>query len=129
MGTPVYMPPEQATGDLAAVDQRSDIYSLGAILYELLTLQAPVEKDGGHPAILMRVAQGEIVPPEQRTPQRVKAGKLPRELAAIAMKALAKEKPYRYANVEALRLDIERFQEGRSVSAKDDTFRELVGPE
>ena len=66
LGTPVYMPPEQATGNVEAIDQRSDIYSLGAILYEMLTLQPPVDKEGGYLAILMRVMQGEIVPPEQR---------------------------------------------------------------
>ena len=51
---------------------------------------------------------------------------MPSELSAIAMKALAKNPQDRYPNVEALRQDIERFQEGRSVSAKEDTFREVV---
>jgi hypothetical protein len=126
VGTPVYMPPEQATGDAEAIDHRSDIYSLGAILYELLTLQAPIEKDGGHLAVLLRVAHGEIVPPEQRNPQRARAGKVPRELAAIAMKAMARDKQDRYPNVEALRKDIEWYQQGRSVSAKEDTRREMI---
>jgi serine/threonine protein kinase len=124
LGTPVYMPPEQATGQIDAIDARSDIYSLGAILYEMLTLQPPVDRDGGYLAILMRVTQGDIVPAEQRNPSR--AGKVPRELSAVAMKALAKDKVKRYPTVEALRQDIERFQEGRSVSAKEDTVREAV---
>jgi serine/threonine protein kinase len=130
VGTPAYMPPEQAMGKVTAVDPRSDVYSLGAILYEMLTLQPPVNKEGGYLAILMRVSQGEIMPPEQRAPQRVKAGKVPRELAAVAMKALAKDPAARYPTVEALRQDIERFLEGRSVSAKDDStwevFKKLV---
>jgi serine/threonine protein kinase len=126
LGTPVYMPPEQATGHVQSVDPRSDLYSLGAILYEMLALQPPIDKEGGYLAILMRVAQGEIVPPEQRNPQRARAGKVPRELSAIAMKALAKEPSNRYANVEALRRDIERYQEGRSVSAKEDSKREML---
>lgn len=126
LGTPVYMPPEQATGNLNSIDQRSDVYSLGAILYEMLTLQPPVEREGGYLVVLMRVALGEIVSPEQRNLQRAKAGKIPKELAAIAMKALAKDKEQRYPTADALRQDIERFQEGRSVSAKDDTLREAV---
>src|ERR1700730_8039628 len=110
------MPPEQATGKVEAIDQQSDVYSLGAILYEMLTLQPPVDKEGGYLAILMRVMQGEILPPEQR----VRAGKIPKELSAITMKTLSRQPHDRYPNVEALRLDIERFQDGRSVSAKDD---------
>jgi tetratricopeptide (TPR) repeat protein len=126
MGTPAYMPPEQATGQIHAIDQRSDIYSLGAILYEMLTLQAPVDKEGGYLSILMRVTEGNIVPPAQREPKRAKAGKIPAELAAIAMKALAKEPEGRYQSVEELRKDIELFQDGRSVSAKQDTKREMI---
>jgi serine/threonine protein kinase len=126
LGTPTYMPPEQARGDVGGIDRRSDIYSLGAILYEILTLQSPVDKQGGHLAVLMRVSQGEIIPPEQRAPQRTQAGKIPRELAAVAMKALAFKPEDRYQTAEALRSDIERFLEGRSVSAKDDTKREAI---
>lgn len=121
LGTPLYMPPEQAIGNIAAIDQRSDIYSLGAILYEMLTLQAPIEKDGGQLAILMRVSLGEIKAPAQRAPERARAGKIPKELEAVAMKALAKKPHQRYPAVADLRRDIERFLEGRSVSAKEDT--------
>ena len=126
LGTPVYMPPEQASGQIQVIDQRSDVYSLGAILYEMLTLEPPVERAGGTMSALMQVLQGQIVAPEQRTPQRARAGKVPRELSAVAMKALAKEQADRYPDVEALRRDVERFQEGRSVSAKEDTKREMV---
>jgi serine/threonine protein kinase len=126
LGTPAYMAPEQAAGDINAIDQRSDVYALGALLYELLTLQPPVEREGGQLGVLMQVLEGAIVRPEQRAPARVRAGKIPRELSAIAMKALAKEKAQRYPDVETFRQDIELFQEGRSVSAKADTVRELL---
>lgn len=122
LGTPVYMPPEQAAGKVAEIDERSDIYSLGAILYEVLTLEPPIDKGGGYLSVLVRVIEGQIIPPEQRS----RLGKIPRELAAIAMKALAKNPADRYPSVEALRRDIERFQEGRSVSAKEDTKWEHV---
>jgi serine/threonine protein kinase len=123
MGTPSYMPPEQATGQ--AVDQRSDIYSLGAILYEILTLTPPVV--GSDPlAILMRVAEGDIEPPAKRSPQRARQGWVPPELSAIALKALARAPGDRYQSVEALRRDVELFLEGRSVSAKRDSAWELL---
>jgi len=125
VGTPVYMAPEQATGRLQSIDQRIDVYSLDAVLYEMLTLHPPIDKDGGSIAVLMRVAENAIVPAEKRNPRRARAGQIPAELSAIARKALAKEPQDRYASAAALRQDIERFQEGRSVSAKDDTFREM----
>lgn len=124
VGTPVYMPPEQALGELGRIDQRSDIYSLGAMLYEMLTLVPPIDKAGGYLTILLRVSEGHIQPPEARAPQRL--SRIPRELSAVAMKALAKEKEQRYQTVEALRQDIERFLEGRSVSAKEDTRKEMI---
>ncbi len=126
LGTPVYMAPEQAAGRVNDIDERSDVYSLGALLYEMLTLQPPVEKEGGFLSILMRVAAGEVIPPEQREPKRTREGKVPRELAAIAMKALALDPAQRYPNVGELRQDIERYQEGRSVSAKEDTRKEIL---
>lgn len=126
MGTAVYMAPEQAAGNVQAIDQRSDVYALGVILYEMLTLQSPIDKEGGVLAILVRVAEGDMIPAEQRDPQRTKAGKVPKELAAIAMKAMATKPDQRYPDVGELRKDIERYQEGRSVSAKEDTPKELL---
>ena len=126
LGTPSYMPPEQAAGHIDAIDQRSDLYSLGAILYEMLTLLSPVNKEGSYIEVMIRVVAGEIAPPEQRSPQRAREGKIPRELSAVAMKALARQPKDRYQSVEALRRDIERFQEGRAVSAKHYSLRELT---
>jgi eukaryotic-like serine/threonine-protein kinase len=121
MGTPAYMPPEQARGETAAVDTRSDIYSLGAILYEVLTLTPPVGRGGDAMAILMRVVDGTVDPPQKRSPHRW----IPPELSAIAMKALTMEPDDRYQTVEELQRDIQLYQEGRSVSAKQDNAWEM----
>jgi serine/threonine protein kinase len=124
MGTPTYMPPEQA--QCKDVDQRADIYSLGAILYEIMTLTPPVGRGGDMLAILMRVVEGQIAPPAARAPARPPPGWVPPELSAIALKALATKRKDRYQSVEKLKQDIELFLEGRSVSAKEDSFREMA---
>ncbi|MCY3018509.1 MAG: protein kinase, partial [Planctomycetota bacterium] len=121
IGTPHYMPPEQADGKIEEIDARSDIYSLGAMLYEILTLQTPCEGKGIF-ALIKNVSEGNITPPDQRAPKR----NIPKELSAITMKALAQRKEDRYQRVEDLRRDIELFIEGRAVSAKEDTFAESV---
>ncbi|MGE3803256.1 MAG: protein kinase [Gemmataceae bacterium] len=126
VGTLAYMPPEQARGQIGAVDRRSDIYALGAILYEILTWQPPVDPSGGFRAVLVRVLKGEIVPPERLQPERARAGQIPAELSAIAMKALARDPAARYQTVEGFRRDLELFLEGHAVSAKDDSLWETL---
>jgi tetratricopeptide (TPR) repeat protein len=126
IGTPVYMPPEQAEGRVGEVDERSDVYALGAILYEVLTLQPPVETRGGALVVIGRVSRGEVIAPEQRAPDRAREGKIPKELSAIAMKALSLKMEDRYGSAEEFRRDIELYLEGRAVSAKEDTFAESV---
>ena len=74
LGTPAYMPPEQARGELEAVDERSDIYSLGALLYEILTLQPPYT--GENPLdVMWQVVEGDLVPPSQRAEEREVPGR------------------------------------------------------
>jgi serine/threonine protein kinase len=123
VGTPMYMSPEQAQGKIFEVNVRTDIYSLGAILYEMLVLRPILEKTDDDLVMLTRAIEGKIVAPEVRCPAR--AGKIPAELSAIAMKALARNPGDRYESVAALQHDIELYREGRSVSAKDDSLREM----
>jgi len=121
MGSPSYMPPEQATGAIDKIDHRSDIYSLGAILYNILTLKRPVT-GGTAEAIMNKVVRGNIHPPKRRAPQR----DIPRELSGVAMKCLAKYRRDRYASVPDLQRDISLYLEGRSVSAAPDTFAQAL---
>jgi tetratricopeptide (TPR) repeat protein len=100
-GTPAYMSPEQAAGDQAAVGPTSDVYALGAILYAVLTGQAPFRSQ--LVAILAEVQQGAFVPP-----QRIKTG-VPRALAAICLKAMALSPSDRYATATELAADVERW--------------------
>ncbi|MDP6505897.1 MAG: serine/threonine-protein kinase, partial [Planctomycetota bacterium] len=118
-GTPAYMPPEQAEGETDKIDHRTDIYSLGAILYEILTLKRPVEGKTVHD-VLLKVSDGRILAPEKRTPRR----DIPKELSAICMKAMSKSRLKRYQSAQELSQDIHLFLQGRTVSAKEDTFAE-----
>ena len=101
-GTPLYMSPEQVRGGGDAIDARTDIYSIGVVLYEILTLKEPLRGDRVQETFEMIVKETPI-PPEQRTPNR----QVPLRLAAIAMKALEKDPQARYQTmqemIEALR--------------------------
>ncbi len=110
VGTPQYMSPEQAAADLDGVGPRSDVYSLGATLYSLLTGQAPVAKDELH-VMLRRVQSGDFPPPRQ-----VKR-EVPKALEAICMKAMALSPEGRYATPRDLADDIEHWLADEPVSA------------
>ncbi|MCX5743848.1 MAG: serine/threonine-protein kinase, partial [Proteobacteria bacterium] len=114
IGTPAYMAPEQARGEL--VDERADVYAIGAILYEVLAGAAPHaatgDGDEGTPrATLARVLAGPPRPIGDVVPA------IPRELATIVGKAMARVPESRYRNATALAEDLRRYQTGKLVSA------------
>ena len=107
LGTPAYMPPEQARGELEEVDEQSDIYSLGAVLYEMLTLEAPFGGDG--PVETMwNVVDGQLVGPRTRAPDRG----IPQELERICLRAMSRKKADRYASAREVAEVLEDWIEG-----------------
>ncbi|MHC4781329.1 MAG: protein kinase domain-containing protein, partial [Planctomycetota bacterium] len=112
LGTPSYMPPEQASGRVDEVDKASDIYSLGAVLYEILTLSAPFEGDSAR-QVLPRVVKGGVTPPSRRVEERGgKREPVPPELDEICLKALSWKKTDRHPSALALSEEIQAFLEG-----------------
>lgn len=117
LGTLRYMSPEQARGDRQALDHRTDVYSLGATLYELLTLQ-PAFPSTDRQQLLQQIAGDE--PAAMREIRR----DVPIDLETIVGKALAKEPARRYATAAALAADLERFLDGRPILARPSTVTE-----
>jgi eukaryotic-like serine/threonine-protein kinase len=117
LGTPGYMSPEQADGDLDRLGPQSDVYSLGATLYCLLTGRPPFEGDDVG-AILRRVQAGEFSPPRQVDPT------LDRALEAVCLLAMALRPADRYASPRALSEDIERWMADEPVLARRETRAE-----
>lgn len=110
LGTPQYMAPEQARGRIHELNTRTDIYSAGVVLYEMLTGVTPIQ---GHTPvdILYNVVAVEPIPIRQLNPH------IPPALAAICQKAMEKENDQRYACAEDMIADILRFSDGRPVLA------------
>jgi beta-lactam-binding protein with PASTA domain/predicted Ser/Thr protein kinase len=109
MGTATYFSPEQARG--APVDPRSDIYSLGCVLYEMTTGQAPFSGESAV-AIAYKHVQENPVPPRQIDPA------LPETLEAITLKCLAKNPANRYPTAQDLRADLRRYLDGARILAE-----------
>ncbi|HEX4385547.1 MAG TPA: serine/threonine-protein kinase, partial [Myxococcales bacterium] len=119
VGTPAYMSPEQALGEVDAIDEQSDVWSLGAVLYELFTGQPPFTEQNAV-QLLVKIAKEKIAPVQELQP------KIPRELAYICERALQRDKKQRYRTALDLADDIEAFRAGVRVTGVEYSTLELL---
>lgn len=116
VGTPVYCSPEQVQGRLEAVDRRSDVYALGATLYECLTGHPPFSAIGGLVELIRRISE------EDPRPLRHHLPSLPRDLQTIVSTCMEKDPARRYDSARALAEDLGRFLEGEPIQARPAGF-------
>ncbi len=111
IGTPAYMAPEQARGESKQIDRRSDVYSLGAVIYEMLSGRAPFSGE-----TMMNIVMKVIH--DEPSPLRRLAPKLHRDIETIVAKAMEKERRRRYGGMAALADDIRRYLAGEMITAR-----------
>jgi len=117
VGSPGYMSPEQAAGDMGAFDERTDIFGLGAILYEMLTGVSP-HRPFLNRETLANAISGLVPPPGERT-----TAHLPPELCQIAMRGMEPAKVDRYPSVVEMKRDVERYLASTSKNCATDDQR------
>ena len=118
LGTPAYMPPEQASGELESIDRRADVYGLGATLYHLLTGVAPF---GGETyEILTAVLMKEAAPPSSRRPG------IDRDLDTICLKCLEKDPSDRYRTMGELKADLRAYLDDQPIAARPPSLGERL---
>lgn len=115
IGTLRYMSPEQVVAPRGLVDHRTDLYSLGATLYELLAL-TPAFRGGDMASLVRRIVEEEPELPSRRNPR------IPRDLETIVLKAMTKEPAGRYSAAREIADDLQRFLDGRPVIARRPNF-------
>lgn len=115
VGSVTWASPEQVSGDPAAVDERSDVYSLGLVLYHLLTGAYPYDVTGGAATVFDRIRHADPTPP------RAYATFIDDELQTITLKCLAKERERRYQTADELRDELERYLRREPIRAKGES--------
>jgi eukaryotic-like serine/threonine-protein kinase len=111
LGTPWYMSPEQARGDSRLLDRRTDVYALGATLYDLITGHPPYDGDSSV-SVLVRVLSEDPVPLAERAPG------IPADVRTITMKCMERDPARRYESARALADDLGRYLDGEPIAAR-----------
>lgn len=121
VGTPAYCSPEQVQGRLGEIDRRSDVYSLGATLYECLCGEAPFSARAGIVDLVQQIVEVDPIPPSRRVPN------LPKDLETITLKALEKDPARRYESAKAMADDLKRYLEGDPIVARASSLTYRLG--
>ncbi|MDF1813448.1 MAG: protein kinase [Verrucomicrobiales bacterium] len=133
-GSPSYMSPEQARGDINSIDARSDVFGLGALLFEILTLSPPYEGETPEEAVksaakreIKRISEIRKEAPDPNIPwPHLNGAELPESILAVAMKAMRMEPDERYQSAAELRRDIDAYLAGYTTEAENADFLKIM---